>query len=86
MSACNYNLSFTGTADALVATLKTQVESNGGTLTGDTSAGSFSVPILGADVAGTYTITGQQIAIIVSKRPFFASCEAIGSYLSSHIS
>lgn len=85
MSACTFNQAFTGTADALIATLKTQIESNGGTFSGDTSTGSFTVPVLGADVTGTYTITGQNLEVVISKKPFFASCGAIQKYIASHI-
>jgi len=86
MSDCTFNMPFTGSADALVATLKTQVQNNSGTFTGDINSGSFSVPVLGSNVAGTYTITGQQIAIDINKRPFFTSCDAIDKFISSHIS
>jgi len=86
MALCSFNQTFTGTADALVATLKTQILSNGGTFAGDSSSGSFSVSVLGSAVSGTYTITGQQIDIVIDKTTFFASCGAIQNYIASHIS
>jgi hypothetical protein len=86
MSACSFNQAFTGTADALVANLKTQVQNNGGTFTGDSSSGSFSVSVVGSDVSGTYTIAGQQLNVEIDKKPFFASCSAIEKFLSSHLS
>jgi hypothetical protein len=86
MSLCTFNYPFTGTADALVATLKTQVQNNGGIFAGDSSSGSFSVHVLGSEASGTYSIAGQQISIEIDKKPFFASCSAIGNYISSHIS
>jgi hypothetical protein len=86
MSVCSFNKTFTGTADALVATLQTQVQGNGGTFTGDSNSGSFSVPVVGSQVSGSYTIAGQQLSVVIDKKPFFASCSAIENYISSHIS
>jgi hypothetical protein len=83
--ACNFTQTFTGTADAFIAVLKTQVETNGGSFTGDSSSGSFTVPVLGADVEGTYTISGQDLDVIINKKPFFASCGAIQKFIASHI-
>ena len=85
MAACNFTQPFTGTPDTFVATLKAQVQNNGGTFNGDTSSGSFTVPVLGSDVEGTYTITGQDLNVIINKKPFFASCGAIQKFISSHI-
>jgi hypothetical protein len=83
--ACNFTQTFTGSADAFISVLKTQVETNSGTFTGDTSSGSFTVPVLGADVEGTYTINGQDLDVIINKKPFFASCGAIQKFIASHI-
>jgi hypothetical protein len=85
MAACNFTQPFTGTAAALIATLQTQVVNNGGTFNGDTNSGSFSVSVLGSDVVGTYTITGQNLDVVINKKPFFASCSAIQNYIASHI-
>jgi hypothetical protein len=86
MPECKFNQAFTGTADALVTTLKTQVQNNKGTFTGDSSSGSFSVPVLGSEVSGTYTIAGQQLSVEIDKKPFFASCDAIQNFIAGHIS
>jgi hypothetical protein len=56
----------------------------GGTFNGDTSAGSFTVPVLGSDVQGTYSITGQNLNVVINKKPILASCGAIQNYIASH--
>lgn len=83
--ACNFTINFQGPADAVVDKAKQAVQGNGGTFNGDDSSGSFSIPILGSNVAGQYTIAGEQMAIEITHKPFFASCGQIQSYIESHM-
>lgn len=61
------------------------VESQGGTFTGDTTAGQFSVTVFGNVIAGNYTVAGSNLDILITEKPFLLPCPAIESYLKSAI-
>jgi hypothetical protein len=86
MAACNFNISFTQSAQELVNKLRTKVNSQGGTLTGNETSGSINVPIMGSHIGGSYTITGQQINLTIDHKPFFISCDQIQGVLMGNIS
>ncbi len=83
--ACNLNIPFTETATTLVQTLKSKVEGQGGTFTGNEAAGSMNVPLFGSHVSGSYTISGQQMNLIIDHKPFLISCNQIQSYLVGNL-
>lgn len=78
---CSFTLPFTGSAKSLVARAKKAVESAGGTFKGNTSKGSIEIK-KPATVAGNYTISGQNLNVTITKKPFFISCSIIQSELS----
>jgi hypothetical protein len=69
MSKCNITTTFTGSADDLFLKIKTQVENNHGTISGDSSAGIFKVPLLGSSIKGKYTIIAQNLTVEIEKKP-----------------
>lgn len=85
MSTCTFNIAFSGTADELYKKIKIQIENNGGSLNGDATAGTFSVPVLGNSIGGSYTISGQSIAINIDHKPGIISCGQIEKYIKKHI-
>lgn len=86
MADCNFSIGFTGSAADMVAKIKSQIEQQGGSFNGDENSGSFSVKVLGSTIAGSYTITGSEINITITDKPFFISCSQIESFLKGHIS
>ena len=85
MAACNFTISFAGSATDLVQNINTKVTGQGGVFTGDDSAGSFSVSFLGSSVSGSYSISGQQMAIVIDRKPFLISCGQIQNYLQGNL-
>ena len=85
MAACNFNINFSSSATDLVQNMKTKITGQGGTATGDESAGGFSVSLLGSNISGSYTISGQQMAVIIDHKPFLISCNQIQNYLQSNL-
>ncbi len=85
MAECTFSIGFPGAATDMIAKVKSQVEKQGGNFTGDDSAGSFNVKVLGSTIAGSYTITASQINISIDSKPFFVGCGQIESFLKSQI-
>ena len=85
MAECNFSIEFQGTAEEIVNKVRAQIQRQGGTFNGDASSGSFSVKVIGSTIAGSYTITGSQINITITDKPFFLSCGQIESFLRSQL-
>jgi len=86
MASCKpFNVTFSGSATDLFEKVKKMIEDHGGTISGDATAGSFSVPVLHSIVAGTYTVSGQTATITITKRPWILPCKVIESWIKSHI-
>ena len=85
MPACNFNINFSSSASDLVQNMKTKIIGQGGTATGDESGGDFSVSLFGSNISGSYTISGQQMAVIIDHKPFLISCNQIQNYLQSSV-
>lgn len=85
MADCNFSIGFTGSASDIIAKVQQQIQQQGGTFNGDTSSGSFSVKVVGSTIAGSYTVSGQQINIEITDKPFFISCSQIEGFLRSQI-
>ena len=86
MSACNFNISFSGSAEEILNKAKSTVESQGGTFTGDTTSGQFNVSILGNTIAGSYSVNGNQLQMNIDTKPIFIPCNTIESFLSKQLS
>lgn len=85
-ASCQFTLPFSGSAQDFVNKARQKVQGAGGTFNGNTSNGSFSVPIpIVGSVEGNYQINGQQVSINITKKPFVISCSAIESYVRSQI-
>ncbi|HEX2534655.1 MAG TPA: hypothetical protein VHK69_13010 [Chitinophagaceae bacterium] len=85
MAACNFNIPFSGSAEQVLQKAKTTVQGQGGTFEGDAQAGSFSVSVFGNSIAGSYTVSGQSLAIVIDSKPFLVSCGMIEGFLKSQL-
>jgi len=83
--ACNFTITFQGSAGDFVAKAKAKVEENNGTFDGDTSSGSFDVPTPIGHISGDYSIEGQDITINISHKPLVIGCGAIQNYINGHL-
>ena len=82
MSTCSFTIDFRIPPDHLISKARTAIEKQGGIFNGDTSSGTFSVQVLGS-IAGSYTISGQQMNIDISNKPMFISCSQIESFMKN---
>lgn len=83
--ACNFTITFQGSAADFIAKAKAKVEENNGTLDGGTSSGSFDVPTSLGHITGNYSIDGQDITIDISHKPIVVGCGAIQNYINGHL-
>ncbi len=86
MSACNFSITFSGSAEDIYNKTKTAVENQGGKFEGDYTGGKFNVSVLSNTIEGSYTVNGQQLDLTIDKKPLFLPCNAIESFLVSKLS
>ena len=83
MSACNFTIPFTKSVTEILEKAKKTIESQSGNFKGDENAGNFDVSIFGNTVIGSYTVTGQELNIDISEKPFLVPCNMIESFLKN---
>ena len=85
MSACNFTIPFSKSVTEILEKAKKTIESQNGTFTGDENAGNFDVSIFGNTVIGSYAVTGQDLNIDITEKPFLVPCNMIESYLKNNL-
>ena len=83
--ACDFSISFSGSADAVVAKARSAVQNQGGDFNGDTNSGEFNVSVFGNRIAGNYTVSGQTLNIHITDKPFMVPCSAIEGFLKNQV-
>lgn len=83
--ACRFTIPFTGKAPDVLLKARTAIQSQGGALNGDESAGDFNVSVLGNTIRGTYSIMGSDLDIVIQSKPFLIPCSTIESFLKNKI-
>ncbi|MEO6671398.1 MAG: hypothetical protein ABIN36_18080 [Ferruginibacter sp.] len=85
MADCNFSIPFEGPAEKVLIKARFAVESQGGTFDGDASAGTFAVSIFGNSIAGSYIVSGQDMNILITSKPFMIPCSMIEGFLKNQI-
>jgi hypothetical protein len=86
MSTCNFSIPFSGEAGVILKKARAAVESQQGTFTGDTNSGNFEVTVFANTIKGLYVISGQNLDLTITHKPFLVPCSTIESFLKSKIS
>jgi hypothetical protein len=86
MSTCNFSIPFSGEAGVILEKARAAVESQQGTFTGDTNSGNFEVTVFANTIKGLYVISGQNLDLTITHKPFLVPCSTIESFLKSKIS
>ena len=85
MSACNFTIPFTGSAEDILEKASSAVKSQGGMFAGDTTSGNFDVSVFGNTIIGTYQVSNNNLNIIIESKPFLVPCSMIEGFLKSKI-
>ena len=83
MAACNFSIPFSGSATEVYNKAKSSVQGQGGTFNGDESGGNFSVTVFGNTIAGSYSVSGQNMDIVIDSKPFLIPCSTIEGFLKT---
>ncbi len=84
--SCKFSVTFSEPAESTVLKAKNAVESQSGIFNGDVNSGDFEVTVFGNNIKGNYTVTGQNLEIEITDKPFFVPCNMIETFLVKNIS
>jgi hypothetical protein len=83
--ACSFSIPFTGSPVDVLTRAKSAVINQGGAFNGTASSGGFQVNVLGSAIKGSYTVSGQDLNIVIESKPFLIPCSTIESFLRNQI-
>ena len=86
MSECKFDIPFESSAAELVAKAKNAITKAGGEVTGDLTAGVFSIPSPLGKIEGNYTIGDKAATFIITGKPMFIGCGLIESTIHKFLS
>ena len=84
MSKCTFSIGFSGSPEEVFNRAKSAVEKQGGSFSGDATGGSFSIQVFGT-ISGSYTVSGQELNIVIEDKPMMIPCAAIENARKSQI-
>ncbi|MFN2438212.1 MAG: hypothetical protein ABR503_03365 [Chitinophagaceae bacterium] len=85
MAACNFSIPFSGSAENVLNKARSSVQSQGGNFNGDETQGIFDVNVFGNTIKGSYSVSGQNLDVIIDSKPFLIPCSAIEGFLKNQI-
>lgn len=85
MAACNFSFPVQGDANAVLQRARNAVQGQGGNFQGDEQSGNFNLTVFGSTIAGSYTVAGQQMEIVIQDKPFLLPCTTIEGFLKSQL-
>jgi len=85
MADCNFRIPFSGDVNNVLNKAKSTVQGQGGNFTGDTNSGEFNVSVFGSNIAGHYTIVGNEMDITITDKPFMIPCSTIQGFLKNQL-
>jgi hypothetical protein len=83
--ACDFSISFSGSAEGVLAKAKKAVEGQGGSFIGNESGGDFTVSVFGNKIIGNYTVSGQTLNVQITDKPFMVPCSVIEGFLKNQV-
>lgn len=77
MPACDFTLTHAGSPQSLFPIARRGIQQQGGTLTGNPRQGQVRFPSPVGQIEGTYTASGNQVRIVITRKPLLAPCGEI---------
>ncbi len=87
MASCKpFQVEFSVSAEVLYKKIVDLIDNHSGSIQGDHTAGSFSVPVSSfGRVEGNYSITDSAICLTITKRPRLLACAVIESFFRKNL-
>jgi hypothetical protein len=79
---CQFSIPFSADKESLLNRAKQEIEREGGSFQGNGDGGNFRARTPIGSIEGSYQIEGQQIFLVITRKPFLLSCKKIQKELS----
>lgn len=85
MSACNFSIPFSGQPEEILRKAGSSINAQGGSFTGNSSGGNFDVSVFGNSIRGSFSISGNNLNVVIDSKPFLVPCSTIESFLKNKL-
>ena len=85
MAECSFNFNIESSSAEIINNVKTKIENEGGSFTGDDNEGNFNLPTPVGTIEGNYSVSDNELNIDITKKPMMLPCSMIESELKKHL-
>ena len=85
MSECSFNFNIESNPAEIINKVKSKIENEGGSFTGDEKEGNFNLPTPVGAIEGKYTVSENELKIDITKKPMMLPCSMIESELEKRL-
>lgn len=85
MVECSFKFNIDSSPAAIINNLKSKIEKEGGSFTGDENEGNFNLPTPVGSIEGNYLVIDNELKIDITKKPMMLPCSMIESELEKRL-
>ncbi len=85
MTECSFKFNIESNPAEMINNVKSKIESEGGSFTGDEKEGNFNLPTPVGAIEGTYSVNDNELKIDITKKPKMLPCSMIESELKKRL-
>jgi len=85
MAECSFKFNIDSNPAEIINNVKSKIESEGGSFTGDANGGNFNLPSPVGSIEGNYSIIDNELKIDITKKPMMLPCSMIESELEKRL-
>ncbi len=85
MAECSFKFKIDASPIEIINNVKTKIENEGGSFTGDENEGNFNLPTPVGTIEGTYSVNDNELKIDITKKPMMLPCSMIESELEKRL-
>ncbi len=85
MADCSFQFKIETSPSEIIDKVKSRIESEGGSFTGDENEGNFNLPTPIGAIEGNYSVSDNELKIDITKKPMMLPCGMIESELQKRL-
>ena len=85
MAECSFKFNIDSNPAEIINKVKSKIENEGGSFTGDESEGNFNLPTPVGAIEGNYSVIDNELKIDITKKPVMLPCSMIESELEKRL-
>ncbi len=85
MAECSFKFNIDSSPAEIINKVKSKIENEGGSFTGDENEGSFTLSTPVGAIGGNYSVSDNELKIDITKKPMLLPCSMIESELEKRL-